>query len=251
MPVGLNEIVAATRRRLDARRLSTDLAALRKQALVHRPRGFRQALAASAKVAAGLRAPAITIIAELKKASPSKGLLRAGLDVSSLARQLEGAGAAALSVLTEEDFFLGSLANLRQASAACALPCLRKDFIVDELQILEARAHGGDAVLLLASVLGDGELRRLLACARELGLDALCEAHDAAELDRVLDAGSDLVGVNSRDLRSFQVDLNTPLRLAARMPAEVVKVAESGIHTGADLRRLQAAGTTRFSLASR
>jgi indole-3-glycerol phosphate synthase len=239
MPVTLDQIVAATRRRLAVRHAAADLPALERQALDHRPRGFRRALAERATTA-----PAI--ISELKKASPSKGVLRASLDVAALAPQLEAAGATALSVLTEEDYFLGSLSNLRLASASCQLPCLCKDFIVTELQLLEARAHGADCVLLLASVLSDAELRRLLVRARELELDALCEAHDETELERALAAGADLIGVNSRDLRTFHVDLSTPLRLAERLPASVVRIAESGIHSAADLARLRAAGYQAF-----
>lgn len=239
MAVTLDQIVAATRRRVASRRAAADLPALEQQALLHRPRGFRRALAERA-------APATAIISELKKASPSKGVLRAALDVSTLAPLLEAAGATALSILTEPDFFLGSLANLSLASASCQLPCLCKDFIVDELQLLEARAHGADAVLLMASVLDDAALARLLARARALELDALCEAHDERELERLLSAGADLVGVNSRDLRTFHVDLSTPLRLAPRLPNAVVKVAESGIHSAADLNCLRAAGYQAF-----
>jgi len=239
MAVNLDQIVAATRRRVALRCSAADLPALERQALAHRPRGFRRALATGA-------ATAPAIISELKQASPSKGILRPALDVSALAPQLEAGGATALSVLTEEDFFLGSLNNLRLASASCRLPCLCKDFFVDEMQLLEARAHGADAVLLMASVLDDANLHRLLARARALELDALCEAHDDTELDRLLAAGADLIGVNSRDLRTFLVDLATPLRLARRIPDTVVKVAESGIHSGADIVRLRAAGYQAF-----
>jgi len=233
----LAQIVESTRRRLGERRAVADVAALERRALAHRPRGFRRALAEQAGPA---------IIAELKKASPSKGVLRASLDVAGLAGQLEQAGAAALSVLTEEEFFLGSYRNLELASASCGLPCLCKDFMVDELQLLEARANGADCILLLANVLTDEELARMLRRARELELDALCEAHDQSELDRVLAAGADLVGVNSRDLRSFHVTLETPLRLCERIPDGVVKVAESGIQSGADVARLRAAGYQAF-----
>lgn len=235
----LAQIVDATRRRVAERRAAADVPALERQALEHRPRGFRRALAERAA-----KGPAI--ISELKKASPSKGVLRASLDVAGLARQLEQAGATALSVLTEEEFFLGSYENLRLASASCGLPCLCKDFMVDELQLLEARANGADCILLLASVLSDEELRRMLGRARELGLDALCEAHDERELERALAAGGDLVGVNSRDLRTFHVSLDTPLRMAERIPDPVVKVAESGIHSGGDIARLRAAGYQAF-----
>jgi indole-3-glycerol phosphate synthase len=190
--------------------------------------------------------PRIAVIAELKKASPSKGLIRAEFDPVALARELEGAGAAALSVLTDEEFFQGSLGNLRAASGAVRIPCLRKDFMVDEFQMLEARANSADAVLLIVAALTDGELRTLAAAARARGLDVLCEVHDAAELGRAVDAGCDLIGVNSRDLRTFQVDLGTAFALAEKIPAGVVRVAESGIHSADDVARLRAAGYDAF-----
>jgi indole-3-glycerol phosphate synthase len=186
------------------------------------------------------------VIAELKKASPSKGLIRAEFRPAELAAELEAAGAAALSVLTDEEFFQGSLGNLREASAAVAIPCLRKDFIVDEFQLVEARANAADAVLLIVAALSAEELGRLARGARERGLDVLCEVHDGAELQRALDAGCDLVGVNTRDLRTFQVDLSTALDMAAKFPAGVVKVAESGIHSAEDVARLRAAGYDAF-----
>jgi indole-3-glycerol phosphate synthase len=159
---------------------------------------------------------------------------------------LQQAGAAALSVLTDEEFFQGSLENLQQASGATVLPCLRKDFILDEFQILEARANHADAVLLIAAALSQTELTNLAAKAREYELDVLCEAHDEAELRRALSAGCDLVGVNSRDLRSFEVNLDTALRLAECIPNGVLKVAESGIENGGDIARLRGAGYDAF-----
>ena len=156
------------------------------------------------------------------------------------------AGAAALSVLTEEEFFQGTLDHLLEASAASELPCLRKDFIVDELQLLEARAYRADAVLLIAAALGQTELPALYKRARELGLDALCEVHDESELARVLDIGCDLIGVNSRNLRTFEVDLNTALQLGPLIPPGVTRVAESGIQSGGDIARLLAAGYDAF-----
>jgi indole-3-glycerol phosphate synthase len=182
----------------------------------------------------------------LKKASPSKGLIRAEFCAEELARELEAAGAAALSVLTDEEFFQGSLENLRVASAAVKVPCLRKDFIVDEFQLLEARANSADAVLLIVAALTNAELNRLALGARSHGLDVLCEVHDEAELQRALDAGCDLIGVNTRDLRTFKVDAETAFRLAARIPKNVVKVAESGIRSGEDIARLRAAGYQAF-----
>ncbi|MGA7909598.1 MAG: indole-3-glycerol phosphate synthase TrpC, partial [Candidatus Sulfotelmatobacter sp.] len=205
----------------------------------HTPRGFRRALVDRSR-------ERIAVIAELKKASPSKGLIRAEFCVEELARELEAAGAAALSVLTDEEFFQGSLENLRLASAATKVPCLRKDFIVDEFQLLEARANCADAVLLIVAALSNAELNRLALGARLNGLDVLCEVHSEVELQRALDAGCDLVGVNSRDLKTFEVDLETAFRLANRFPKDVVRVAESGIHSGADVARLRAAGYQAF-----
>jgi indole-3-glycerol phosphate synthase len=186
------------------------------------------------------------VIAELKKASPSKGLIRADFRPVELARELELAGAAALSVLTDEEFFQGSLENLRHASAAVSIPCLRKDFMVDEFQMLEARASSADAVLLIVAALTPDELVRLGQAARSQSLDVLCEVHDREELKRALDAGFDLIGVNTRDLKSFKVDLRTAFELASEFPADVVRVAESGIHAGEDVAQLQAAGYQAF-----
>src|SRR6267378_7773463 len=155
--------------------------------------------------------------------------------------ELQAAGAAALSVLTDEEFFQGSLGNLRTASAAVKLPCLRKDFIVDEFQLLEARPNSADAVLLIVAALSQRDLVTLSRGARERGLDVLCEVHDAEELARAVDAKCDLIGVNSRDLRTFKVDFETAFRLAENIPQTVVRVAESGIDAGSDIARLQAA----------
>jgi indole-3-glycerol phosphate synthase len=188
----------------------------------------------------------MAVIAELKKASPSKGLIRAEFRAAELAGELESSGATALSVLTDEEFFQGSLNNLREASAAVSIPCLRKDFIVDAFQLLEARANSADAVLLIVAALSEHELHSLLATAREHGLDVLCEVHDANELQRAVDAECDLIGVNTRDLRTFTVDLNTAFRLANRFPENVVRVAESGIHSAEDVTKLRAAGYDAF-----
>jgi indole-3-glycerol phosphate synthase len=239
MPASLDSIVAATRQRLFQRRHSVDLRTLERSAEQHVPRGFRQQLQQASQ-------DGIAIIAELKKASPSRGLIRADFQPAELARELELAGAACLSVLTDEQFFQGSLDYLREASSATSLPCLRKDFIVDEFQIVEARANSADAVLLIVAALDQKELSRLSQNARTHGLDVLCEAHDEQELQRALDAGCDLIGINSRNLRTFQVTLDTALRLAERIPATCVRVAESGIHSGADLARLRAAGYDAF-----
>lgn len=239
MAVFLDEIVAATRRRVARSKSDTDLRALERQAEKHVPRGFRRALAARSQ-------DGIAVIAELKKASPSKGLIRAEFNPVALARELEKSGATALSVLTDEEFFQGSVRNLREASAAVAIPCLRKDFIVDEFQLLEARANSADAVLLIVAALSDGELRSLSSEARSHELDVLCEVHDSLELERALDARCDLIGVNTRDLRTFKVDLKTAFELADRFPKDVVRVAESGIHSAEDVSGLRAAGYHAF-----
>jgi len=237
MPSKLDEIVAATRARVAAAK--AELPAQRLDPSRYQPRGFRKNLANVAR-------SGTAVIAELKKASPSKRLIRADFPVSELARELEEAGAAALSVLTDEQYFQGSLQNLRMASRATHLPCLRKDFIVDEYQLPEARANCADAVLLIVAALSPSELSDLRRRATELELDVLCEVHDGAELQRALDAGCDLIGVNNRNLHTFQVDLNTSLELAELMPADVVKVAESGIESGEDIARLREAGYNAF-----
>jgi indole-3-glycerol phosphate synthase len=235
----LERIVAATRARVAESRRGADLRLLEEAAESHVPRGFRRALALKSR-------GGTAVIAELKKASPSKGLIRAEFHPAELGRELELAGAAALSVLTDEEFFQGSLGNLREASAAVAIPCLRKDFIVDEFQLLEARANSADAVLLIVAALTAEELSSLAAGARRRGLDVLCEVHDGEELQRALDAGCDLIGVNTRDLRTFKVDLETAFVLAEKFPANVVKVAESGIHSAEDIARLRLAGYDAF-----
>jgi indole-3-glycerol phosphate synthase len=186
------------------------------------------------------------IIAELKKASPSKGLIRAEFDPAALAAEMEQAGAAVLSVLTDEKFFQGSLENLRRASAAVSIPCLRKDFMVDPFQVVEARANRADAILLIVAALTDDELRTLRDEARRWELDVLCEVHDAEELERALPLECECVGVNSRDLRTFEVSLDRARALAARLPRSAVRVAESGIHTRDDMQWLRAAGYEAF-----
>jgi indole-3-glycerol phosphate synthase len=235
----LEPILAETRRAVEARKRAAHKPSLEALAAAHQPRGFAEAL--RRRSASG---PAI--IAELKKASPSKGLIRPEFDVPSLAQSLERGGATCLSVLTEEKFFQGSLANLELASTATQLPCLRKDFIVDQFQILEARAHRADAILLIAAALDDGELRQFTMAAHALYLDVLCEVHTAAELERVKELGCDAYGVNNRDLVSFDVRLEVSLELAAKLPAGAVHVAESGIHTAGDLNLLRGAGFHAF-----
>jgi indole-3-glycerol phosphate synthase len=198
-------------------------------------RGFRRALhdAPSAEIA---------VIAEVKRRSPSKGALAPDLDPGSLARDYESGGARCLSVLTDEEFFGGSAADLVQASAACNLPVLRKDFTVSEHDVVDARLMGADAVLLIAAALGAGELEQYLDLAAQVGLDALVEVHDEPELERAVAAGSDLIGVNQRDLVSFEVDTARAVRLGHLLPEGAIGVAESGIRDGADAAALRDAG---------
>ncbi len=239
----LETILAATRATVAAAKVRVPVAELEVMAAHHHPRGW----------AAALRRRAATgpaIIAEIKKASPSKGLIRADFDVEWLAQRYEAGGAAALSVLTDEPFFQGSLRNLALASAAADLPCLRKDFTVDAYQVLEARAHHGDAILLIAAALTNAGMQQLSRTARSVALDVLVEVHTADELARVLDClgttGADAIGVNNRNLKTFEVNLETSLKLAEQIPAGVVRVAESGISTPHDLARLRAAGFDAF-----
>ena len=235
----LPEILAHTRQLVIQRKATANLRQLEQAAAAHTPRGFAKAL-----LTAAATGPAI--IAELKKASPSKGLIRADFDATSLASQLEAGGATVLSVLTDEKFFQGSLENLQRASAAVTIPCLRKDFMVDEFQILEARANNADAILLIVAALTDSELRTLRKAAKALDLDVLCEVHDAEELDRALSLDCECVGVNSRDLKTFEVSLDRACELAAHLPHTAIRVAESGIHDSSDIQRLQAAGYQAF-----
>jgi indole-3-glycerol phosphate synthase len=200
------------------------------------PRDFR----------AALRAKRPAIIAELKKASPSKGVLVEEYDPPVIARDYERGGAAALSVLTDRRYFQGALDDLVAARAATELPVLRKDFTLDEMQIAEATAHGADAILLIAAVLNAGRLRELREYAEGFGISALVEVHDEGELEIAIESGAEIIGVNNRDLRTFDVSLETSLRLAALIPSGVLKVSESGIASAADIRRLAAAGFDAF-----
>lgn len=204
-------------------------------------RDFRAALSA--------RTPAI--IAEAKKASPSKGILSHDFDPARIARAYEQGGAAALSVLTDVSFFQGSLAYLQQARAAVRLPVLRKDFTIVQEQITEAAAHGADAILLIAAILSERELRDFREAAAHYGMAALVEVHNRRELDAAIGAGSDIIGVNNRDLATFEVTLETSLRLAEHMPAGAVLVSESGIHSPRDIATLRAAGYTAFLVGER
>ncbi len=243
MSTRLDKILDTTRATVAAAKARVPLAELARTASLHQPRGWASTLRRRA-----LSEPAI--IAEIKKASPSKGLIREDLDVAWLAKAYQDGGAAALSVLTDEPFFQGSLSNLEIASTAVSLPCLRKDFTVDEYQIVEARAHYADAILLIAAALTNAELRRFAAAAHEHALDVLVEVHTANELDAVLDAlgenGADAIGVNNRDLKTFDVRMEISLELVDRIPPSVVRVAESGIATSEDIDRLRTAGFHAF-----
>jgi indole-3-glycerol phosphate synthase len=196
--------------------------------------------------AAALTRDTVNVIAELKPASPSRGILRDPFDPGALATSLESSGAAALSVLTEPEFFSGSLKNLRDARKNVQLPVLRKDFIFDPWQVWETRANDADSFLLIIAALSDSLLTDLIALGRELGMEPLVEVHTAAELDRALSAGSKIIGVNNRDLKTLAVDVQTSFDLIARIPDDCIAVSESGLRSHADLGRLRAAGFDAF-----
>lgn len=237
----LERILAAKAAELALAKRSRPLAALREAAeAAPPPRDFVAAL--RAKLAAG--APAV--IAEIKRASPSRGLLREDFDPAAIAAAYERGGAAALSVLTDGEFFRGALEHLVRARAACALPVLRKDFTIEPYQVFEARAAGADCVLLIVAALEEGCLRELEQAARALGMAVLVEAHDARELERALALETALIGINNRDLRTFETRIETTLELAARVPPERIVVAESGIASADDVARLRAAGVGCF-----
>ena len=204
------------------------------------PRGFAAAI--EAKVAAGQAA----VIAEVKKASPSKGVIRADFDPAAIARSYEAGGAACLSVLTDVDFFQGADAYLKEARAACALPVIRKDFMIDPYQIVEARAIGADCILLIVSALDDARLSEFAFIAAELGMDVLVEVHDLDELERALPVPARLLGINNRNLHTFEVSLQTTLDLQPMVPADRVLVTESGILAAADVALMRAAGVHAF-----
>lgn len=237
----LNRILARKTEELAERSARLPLAELAARATdMPETRGFAAAI--EAKMDAGLPA----VIAEIKRASPSKGVIRPEFDPAAIARSYEAAGAACLSVLTDKDFFQGSEEFLQQARAACSLPVLRKDFVIDPYQVYEARAIGADCILLIVAALGDAALLELSLLAAELDLDVLCEVHDAEELERALALPVPLIGVNNRNLRTFQTSLDTSIELQQLMEYDRVLVSESGIHTPDDVARLQDAGINAF-----
>lgn len=237
----LQKILAHKAREVAARAKREPLSRLRQRAAAaDAPRGFVNAI--DARIKSGGAA----VIAEIKKASPSKGLLRADFQPAAIAQSYAQAGATCLSVLTDEEFFQGHDDYLRQARSACALPVLRKDFVIDPYQVLEARALGADCILLIAAALGEARMRELADLARETGMDVLVEVHDAQELEQALALGTRLVGINNRDLRTFATRLETTLDLLERVPADRIVVTESGIHTRGDVGRLRERGVHAF-----
>ena len=236
VPDILARIVAQKRADLAAKPSPVDAWERQAEARVSSRRDFR----------AGLRARTPAIIAEIKKASPSKGLLAADFVPARIAAAYQAGGAAALSVLTDEHFFQGSLAHLEEARAAVNVPVLRKDFTIAPEQIVEAAAHGADCILLIAAILSERELRDFREAAARWKMAALVEVHNRRELDMAIAAGSDIIGVNNRDLATFQVTLDVSLSLAAHMPTGALLVSESGIHSAADVARLRAAGYSAF-----
>ena len=240
----LGTIVAATRRITEVRQNREPLAALEKRASATVPDGaaFERGLGAVGRV---------NVIAECKRRSPSKGVLAVQYDPAAIARRYEQGGAAAISVLTEPTFFDGALEHLHAVRRAVALPLLRKDFTVDEYQLFEARAAGADAILLIVAALEQADLVRLQAKAFELGLAALVEVHDEDELMRAIDSGARLIGVNNRNLRTLQVDVEASYRLAAHIPKGVIGVSESGLRSRDDVARLTAAGYRAFLVGER
>lgn len=234
----LHRLVDASRQRLERLRLRVPEAIVGKMASVAPDvPSFREAISPGSSV---------RIIAEIKKASPSAGVLAPTLDVAAVGRAYRDAGACAISVVTEETFFQGSVGWVKEALTASGLPILRKDFLFDSYQIAETRAAGASAVLFIVAMLEPEELRHLLEVAAGYGLDALVEVHDEGELEEALAAGATIIGVNNRNLKTFEVDLETSLRLGARMPDSVLFVAESGIRERADLERLREAGAHAF-----
>jgi indole-3-glycerol phosphate synthase len=241
----LNKILAVKADEVAAAKKHRDLYSLRREVETHSElradlRGFESSLRRS--IAAGRAG----VIAEVKKASPSKGVLRADFQPAAIAESYAKGGAACLSVLTDEQFFQGSSAYLKQARAACELPVIRKDFMVDLYQVYEARAMGADAILLIVAALDHGLMAELEACAQELGMDVLVEVHDGDELNAALRLNTRLLGINNRNLRTFEVTLDTTLGLLPNIPAERLVVTESGILAPADVKRMRDANVHAF-----
>lgn len=239
MPTRLDEIVANSSREVAERKASADMGLMEQRAAAHTPRGFAARLKSVSE-----KGPAM--ISEIKKASPSKGLIREDFDPPALAKGFEAGGAAALSILTDTKYFQGSLAYLEAASRAVKIPCLRKDFVVDPFQVVEARAYGADAILLIVAAHPDAQLVTLRNEARNYGLDVLCEVHSSEELTRAIDLGFNMIGVNSRDLRTFEMHPELLFELVERMPEGTVKVAESGLRSAEEIAKLRDAGYDAF-----
>lgn len=238
----LSRMVSHKRREIARAKQLLPLAELERRARAQAAaRDFRRALTGGENIA---------IIAEMKKASPSSGILRDNFDPTRLAKDYSKNGAAALSILTDVEFFHGHLEHLQKARAACVLPLLRKDFLLEPYQVLEARAHGADAILLIVAILDRSQLFELLSAAGELGMQALVEAHDEAEIARALLAGADIIGINNRDLRTFEVAPETTERLAKLIPRSCVRIAESGIKSRQDVERIAAHGIDAILVGS-
>jgi indole-3-glycerol phosphate synthase len=254
-PLQSSECLRAMETKTEQKNVLTRIVERRREAIVHRKRVLPDValkLAVEKKSTpvrdffGALTRRGVNIIAELKKASPSRGLLRAEYEPAKIAVELEAGGAVALSVLTEEDFFQGSLADLKEVSKVTKIPILRKDFIVDPWQVWEARAANADTFLLIVAILDDEALRGLLALGRQLGMEALVEAHSSEELKRAGEAGAKIIGVNNRDLKTLEVNIETSLQLVELIPDSCIAVSESGIRSHADLVRMQRAGFDAF-----
>jgi indole-3-glycerol phosphate synthase len=241
----LDRILATKRREVEYARQRTPPEEIRRRAeRASPPRGFAKSL--RAKIAAGKPA----VIAEIKRASPSRGLIRGDFDPARIAASYEAHGAACLSVLTDREFFGGSSDDLIAARAACRIPVLRKDFIIDEYQVHEARAWGADCILLIIDAVSDHELERFEKTAAQLGMDVLVESHDGGQLERALRLSTPLVGINNRDLRSFETRLETTLELVSHVPADRILISESGIAEPSDVARLSAAKVSAYLVGS-
>ena len=241
----MRRIIAAKRREVEAARALSPVADVERRAsLADPPRGFEAAL----RRRVGEGRPAV--IAEIKRASPSRGLIRADFNPVRIAKSYESHGAACLSVLTDREFFGGSPDDLQAARSACTLPVLRKDFMIDPYQVYEARSWGADCILLIIDAAADEELDAMARLARQLGMDVLVECHDAVQLERALRLPATLIGINNRDLRTFETRIETTLELRSRVPADRLLVAESGIARPTDVARLSAAGVSAYLVGS-